>query len=462
MLPITPNGAPTTPMPNPVQTEPELKDRTTSPKGVLQKNLKITVYAGLVLLLIVAMFVSSSKKKGPATATAKDAAPGPLVQDNTANNVQALHTQLETEHQRQKQEASLAAASGGTPAQQAAAASYGATGQPVPCVPGQVCNVPAAYAASGVPQGGRSDGGQPQLSPEQQQIQQLAAKERERQYASRFESNLVYNHAAQEQPPRPATGQGSAPSQANSYVASTQPGHPTNFIAARPAGEEPAAASAPGTAQSYKRAAEVNVSAASGQPYVIFEGLSLDTILMNRLDGDAAGPVKVLVSNPVYSHDHQHVLIPEGTIVLGEARKLGGAGFGQQRRMAVIFHRMIMPDGFSADLDQFHGLDQIGEEGLKGKVNNHYLEVFGTSIALGVISGAAQITQGGTGYSSTGSQAFVNGAAGGISQQATTVLDKFIQIPPTITIREGHRIKVYFTQDMLLPAFTNHTIPQTF
>lgn len=451
MLPITPNGAPT---PAATQTEAELKDRTSTPRGVLEKNLKTMVYVGVVLVLVLAMFVSSGKKKSTVTAPTKDAAPAPQVQDNTANNVQAFHTQLDTERQqRQQQEASLAAASG-TPAQQVAAASYGATGQPVPCVPGQVCNVPSAYAAG-------SNGGQQQISPEQQQIQQLAAKERERQYASRFESNIVYSHAAE---PQPSAGQGSAPSQANPYVASTQPGQPTSFIAARPAGEEPASAApaAPAAAQSYKRAAEVNVSAASGQPYVIFEGLSLDTVLMNRLDGDAAGPVKVLVSDPVYSHDHQHVLIPEGTMVLGEARKIGGSGFGQQRRMAVVFHRMIMPDGFSVDLDQFHGLDQIGEEGLKDKVNNHYLQIFGTSIALGVVSGAAQITQGGTGYSSTGSQSFVNGAAAGISQQATTVLDKFIQIPPTITVREGHRVKVYFTQDMLLPAYTSHTVPQTF
>ena len=444
MLPITPNGAPT---PAATQTEPELKDRTTTPRGVLEKHLKTMVYVGVVLVLMLAMFVSSSKKKSTATAPTKDAAPTPQVQDNTANNVQALHTELESQHQqRQQQEASLAAASNG------------ATVQPVPCVPGQVCNPSAAYASGG------GNGGQQQLSPEQQQIQQLAAKERERQYASRFESNIVYSHAAPEA--QPATGQGSAPSQPNPYAASTQPGQPTSFIAARPAGEEPApaapSAAAPAAAQSYKRAAEVNVSAASGQPYVIFEGLSLDTVLMNRLDGDAAGPVKVLVSNPVYSHDHQHVLIPEGTMVLGEARKIGGSGFGQQRRMAVVFHRMIMPDGFSVDLEQFHGLDQIGEEGLKDKVNNHYLQIFGTSIALGVVSGAAQITQGGTGYSSTGSQAFVNGAAAGISQQATTILDKFIQIPPNITIREGHRVKVYFTQDMLLPAYTSHTIPQTF
>jgi type IV secretion system protein VirB10 len=130
--------------------------------------------------------------------------------------------------------------------------------------------------------------------------------------------------------------------------------------------------------------------------------------------------------------------------------------------MAVAFHRMIMPDGYSVDLDQFHGLDQIGEEGLKDKVNNHYFEIFGTSIALGVISGAAQITQGGSAYGSSGSQSFTSGAAAGVAQSATTVLDRFIQIPPTITIREGHRVKVYFTQDMLLPSYTNHTIPQSF
>jgi type IV secretory pathway VirB10-like protein len=121
-----------------------------------------------------------------------------------------------------------------------------------------------------------------------------------------------------------------------------------------------------------------------------------------------------------------------------------------------------MPDGYSVDLDQFHGLDQIGEEGLKDKVNNHYLQIFGTSIALGVIAGAGEIESGGGTITTSGSQAFTNGAAGSVSQTSTTILDRFMQIPPTITIREGHRVKIYFTQDMLLPAYTNHTIPQTF
>ena len=91
---------------------------------------------------------------------------------------------------------------------------------------------------------------------------------------------------------------------------------PAALIAPRAAGDPPATPAAQTAAE---RRPEVNIDAAMGQPYVIYEGTTLDTVLMNRLDGDAAGPVKVLVSNPVYSHDRQHVLIPEGTIVLGEA-----------------------------------------------------------------------------------------------------------------------------------------------
>ena len=64
-----------------------------------------------------------------------------------------------------------------------------------------------------------------------------------------------------------------------------------------------------------KRGLEVTIDSAVGQAYVIYEGLTMDTVLMNRLDGDSVGPVKVLVSNPVYLHkvrDGQHVLVPDG------------------------------------------------------------------------------------------------------------------------------------------------------
>jgi type IV secretion system protein TrbI len=427
------------------QPEPTLRRNLELPKGVLQKNLKTFVYLGAALLVIVAALFSSSGKKTPAQqATAKGQPPQPALQDNTDSNVQELKNQLQAERQKEQQATMAAAAMGdsalasATPQQRAAAAAYGPTGVATPCIPGQPC-----------PQA-QQDNMQMQLTPVQQRAQMIAAKERERADDSRFASNLVYSRSA-DPPQQQQQGQmipaqyGPAERQTNSSLAAP-----------------PAEGKQEDTPGAYKRPLEANVDSAVGQPYLVYEGSVLDTVLMNRPDGDAVGPVKVLVSNPLYSHDHQHVIIPEGTVVLGEAKKIGAAGFGQQRRMAVVFHRLIMPDGYSVDLDQFQGLDQIGQEGLKDKVNNHYLQIFGTSIALGVIAGASEITQGGGTITTSGSQAFTNGAGGSVSQSATTILDRFIQIPPTITIREGHRVKVYFTQDLLLPAYSNHTIPQTF
>lgn len=442
------------------QDEPALRHNTVEPRGVMQKNLKALLYTGAVVIVVIALALSSFQKAKTPTPN-KQTAAQPVVQDNTASNIEALQQQVAADKARDKQDAAMAAAAGaGTSAQQTAAGTYGATGQLLPCQAGQYCPPP---------QGTTNNGQTPALTPVQQQEQQLAAKERERQFTSRFESNLAYNRAALEEQQRMemAQQQTTQPQQGyaeqrDPYAGAFQTGPQSNLSSGRAIGAAPAAQAAGLQNSAYKPGPEVNVDSAVGQSYVLYEGTTLDTVLMNRLDGDAPGPVKVLVSNPVYSHDHQHVLIPEGTIALGEAKKIGASGFGQQRRMAVAFHRMIMPDGYSVDLDQFHGLDQIGEEGLKDKVNNHYFEIFGTSIALGVISGAAQITQGGSTYGGSGSQSFTNGAAAGVAQSATTVLDRFIQIPPTITIREGHRVKVYFTQDMLLPSYTNHTIPQSF
>jgi type IV secretion system protein VirB10 len=418
------------------QREPELRQIKYEPRGVLKKNLKMFVYLGAALLVIAAAIFSSSGKKTPSQpAAGKGQPPQPMLQDNTDNNVQDLKNQLQAERQKEQQQTTTGIEAGPTPltpAQQAAATAYGPTGVAAPCVVGQPC-----------PQAGN---GQSQLTPEQEQAQQIAARERERADESRFASNLVYTRPP-EQPQQQGSGQ---------IASARERQSDSSLVAPRAAGDQQ---EAPG---GYKRPSEANIDSATGQPYLVYEGTVLDTILMNRLGGDAAGPIKVLVSNPLYSHDRQHVVIPDGTVVLGEAKKIGAAGFGQQRRMAVVFHRLIMPDGYSVDLDQFHGLDQIGEEGLKDKVNNHYLEIFGTSIALGIVAGAGEITQGGGTITTSGSQAFTTGAASSVSQSATTILDRFIQIPPTITIREGHRVKVYFTQDTLLPAYSNHTIPQTF
>jgi type IV secretion system protein VirB10 len=114
--------------------------------------------------------------------------------------------------------------------------------------------------------------------------------------------------------------------------------------------------------------------------------------------------------------------------------------------MAVSFHRLIMPDGYSVDLDQFEGLNQLGDTGLKDKVDHHYFQIFGISIALGFL-GAISQNELEYPFDSAGPQ---------FARSAAQILDRFLNILPTVTIREGHRVKVYLTQDLRLPAYDSH------
>ena len=392
----------------------QLHDKRIVPEGVVPKQAQGYVVAGLAVLILMAVMFSRNHPKP----VAKSAAAAPLAASTDMNQrkIQELEQDLSAD-QRQSQLQAQAQSQNGLPMQ------AGATAAPGTLPPGAASAQPLPPPEAAQPE-------EPPRDP-------IADAEKALEFRARFASNLI------------------SPTDAASHP-SAEPASADADTPARPASLQQLAQPTAAASSSDKHPAEVNLNRAHGQPYVVFEGTTIDTVLVDRLDGEFAGPVKVMVTNPVYSQDRQHVLIPAGTFLLGDTQKVSGFG---QNRLAVTFHRMLMPDHYSVDLDQFRGLDQAGASGIKDKVNNHYLEIFGASIALGVIAGAAEATTFNQGYNESGSEAYRAGIASSLSQSSANVLDKFINIPPTITIREGHRIKVYITQDMLLPAYENHDMP---
>lgn len=309
--------------------------------------------------------------------------------------------------------------------------------------------------------------------------------ERKREYAGRFASNIALSYRSD---PRAGTINlsGSSSAVANAGELSLQanpqaalPGLPADFqqqldslqaqqekllaeqqqivtAAGIPAGTQISQPQPQTQATPVPARRSANLNAATGKNHVLFEGTVLESVLVNRLNGDFAGPVICQISTEVYSHDHTQLLIPAGTRVLGETKKVNDVG---QERLAVVFHRLIMPDGFAVDLDQAPGLNQIGETALHDKVNNHYFRIFGTSIAIGAIAGLASIgthNSAATGLPTSDADAYRESIAGNLSQSSLQILNRFLNIPPTITIREGHRVSIFLTQDLLLPAYSNH------
>ncbi len=416
-----PEIQPSVPSPSTVSA---VRDQRTQPPGVVAKQSQSYLIAGLSVVILLAVLFS----KNHAKPVAKPLAPASTAPTSEVNqrNIERFQEDL-TAKQRQVEALRKTAQE--------------STGDAEFPPGGHTGTVTGTYTQ-------RQLDSQPPRDP-------IADAERALVFKSRFASNLVTPNVT---PSHDTTAR--SPWQQNPGTSMGSPVAPAALQSQPMPGSVPNAA--PNTKQNSavaKRVPEVNLNSAHGQPYVLFEGTILDTALLNRLVGDFAGPVKVMVTNPVYSQDRQHVLIPAGTFLLGDVQKVSGFG---QRRLAVRFHRMLMPDGYSVDLDQFQGLDQAGATGLSDQVNNHYLQIFGASIALGVISGAAEATMYGSGYNISGPAMYEQGVASSLSQSGADVLDRFINILPTITIREGHRIKVYLTQDMLLPAYENHTMPGDF
>lgn len=300
---------------------------------------------------------------------------------------------------------------------------------------------------------------------EASQVDPLAADKQRREYESLFASNVVLSRRPDAQRPdaggspsnsafgipRSGGGEPSIDEVADAVVrATTRAGR-----AQAPDQEElPRAADATGATSFGAKPIPESTAAISavGPLHRVLEGTVIDAVLTNRLDGAEAAPVNCLVTNPVYSHSGQHVLIPAGARVLGETRPVQTFG---ETRLAVSFHRVLMPNGRTFGLDQFRGLNQIGDSGLRDRVNHHYWSTFGAAGAIGLISGLTQLLgTAGIGQGDGDRVVIVaGGAANTTSQASAQVMNRMLNRLPTITIREGHRVKVYITSDLELPAY---------
>ena len=354
----------------PKQTEPNpplrgtVENKAAKPAGLLPRNTQQLVILGVAVMMVLIMWLTSSTKRSPkptASATAT-ASVHPL--DPAA--VQDFKQTIQKEQAATRQ-----------PISAADLARLQALGLAGDVPPGsQVMSPEASVPQPGGVIGGATQGQPPPPDPIQED-------KKKRQYLSLFAPNVAFT-SRKEAEREQLAGQRVTDSAGNRPnlplpAANDLDGQLRN---ARAQFEQAnrlvtqASASNPPVAEPSRQPGQGagTFESPAGTRFVVIEGTVIETLLINRLNGTFSGPVNCLVTNDVYSHDRQHILIPAGTKVLGETKKVEALG---QQRLAVFFHRLIMPDGFSVGLDEFKGLNQIGETALRDKVNNHYLQIFG-------------------------------------------------------------------------------------
>jgi type IV secretory pathway VirB10-like protein len=189
-----------------------------------------------------------------------------------------------------------------------------------------------------------------------------------------------------------------------------------------------------------------------GKLFRIFEGSVFEGVVTNHIDGGLSGPILVMLTTDYYSHDHQQLLLPQGTRLIGSVQAVNSS---QARKMVVSFHRAICPDGFSVDLGKFAGLDPIGTTGLATKVDNRYFQTFAVAAAIGGIGGIAQI---GNDSVLNPTTQIRNGISSQSSEEAEQILNHFLNRLPIITLKEGSRARIYIGRDILVPSYTEHRV----
>jgi type IV secretion system protein VirB10 len=173
--------------------------------------------------------------------------------------------------------------------------------------------------------------------------------------------------------------------------------------------------------------------------FLLPKGAFIDCTLETAIDSTLPGMTTCVTATDTLSADGTVVLLERGTKLVGETRGQVRQG---QARLFVVWTEARTPTGVIVPLDS-PGTDALGRSGLAGKVKMHFWERFGAAILISVIDAGVQA---GVQASSSSGTVIVNPSA---SQDVMTgILNSTVDIPPTISVRQGERIQVLVARDV--------------
>ncbi|WP_394113469.1 TraB/TrbI/VirB10 family type IV secretion system protein [Xanthobacter wiegelii] len=198
-----------------------------------------------------------------------------------------------------------------------------------------------------------------------------------------------------------------------------------------------------------KRTVSPDRVAAPASPNVLQAGAVIAAALITGIRSDLPGQITAQVTENVYnSPTGKILLVPQGTRVIGQYDS--GVGFGQ-RRILLVWNRLIFPNGRSIVLERQPGADAEGYAGLEDGVDYHWGELFKAAALSTLLSVGAE-----SGSSSDESdivRALRNGASNSISQTGQQIVQRQLNIAPTLTVRPGFPVRVIVTRDLVLEPY---------
>jgi type IV secretion system protein VirB10 len=188
---------------------------------------------------------------------------------------------------------------------------------------------------------------------------------------------------------------------------------------------------------------------AKASPYIVQAGTVIPAALITGIRSDLPGQITAQVTEAVFdSPTGQYLLIPQGAKLIGQYDS--SVAFGQSR-ILLVWTRIIMPNGASIVLERQPGADTQGYAGLEDEVDNHWGMLFKAAVLSTLLSVGAEA---GTSQDENNLvQAIRSGASNSISQTGQQIVQRQLNIQPTLTIRPGFPVRVIVTRDLVLAPY---------
>lgn len=198
---------------------------------------------------------------------------------------------------------------------------------------------------------------------------------------------------------------------------------------------------------------------ATGSSYTLVASSIIPATLLTGISTDIANnEVVAVVRQNVYdSLTGKHLLIPQGSRIIGKAGTQGGKGV---KRVGVVFERIILPNNQSINLPNLPTIDGTGMPGMKDKYDEHLSSLFKTAFMSSLVGAIAQSATGDTEGSDNRSpgQEAVSGAVAQIEAAASSLINQAANQQATIEIRPGKEFSIFVTSDLLIPEYSDDYI----
>lgn len=186
-------------------------------------------------------------------------------------------------------------------------------------------------------------------------------------------------------------------------------------------------------------------------PFELKAGAIVPAALLTAVDTSRQGPVVAMVTQNVFDTvTGRHLLLPQGTRLIGVS---GGDGVYGERRAFVTWERLILPNGRSLQLSEA-GVDAQGSVGVRGQVDRRLLQMFGAVLASGAVTTLGQIARdedrsgSGSLLGDVGDAAAIEG-----SRIGGRLVDRELEVRPSIRLRAGAPVNVLITRDLILERY---------